>query len=48
MVQVIDQWKNRLQVKWSVFTYNFGWSDYVFLFDGGLQSAQWQFPSSGI
>jgi hypothetical protein len=43
----IKRWKNYWEMKWSTFTYNYGWSDYVFLFDGWVAKCAMAVPVIG-
>jgi hypothetical protein len=38
---------NHLRMKWTIFTYNYGWSQYVFLLDGWIAKAAMAVPIVG-
>jgi len=41
------QFSNKLETKWNVFSYNYCWSDYVFLFDGWIARIAMTVPIVG-
>jgi hypothetical protein len=47
MSQLIHNWKSYWQMRWSIFSYNYGWSDYVFLFDGWIAKCSMAVPVVG-
>src|SRR5262249_10862015 len=47
MKEVIEKWWNDLRFRWSIFLYNYAWSDYVFLFDGWIAKCAMAVPVVG-
>jgi hypothetical protein len=43
----LHRFASRLSVKWSTFVYNYGWADYVFLFDGWIAKCSMGVPIIG-
>ena len=44
---MIRKWIDDVQFRWSIFIYNFRWSDYVFLFDGWIANCSLAVPVIG-
>jgi hypothetical protein len=47
MRDAFERWLDYARMKWSIFRYNFGWSDYVFLFDGWVSKCAMAVPILG-
>jgi hypothetical protein len=43
----IERWASYWRIKWSAFDYNYGWSDYVYLFDGWVAKCAMAVPIIG-
>jgi hypothetical protein len=43
----IKRWTSYWQMKWQIFVYNYGWSRYVFLFDGWIARSAMAVPIVG-
>jgi hypothetical protein len=47
MKQFIERWTSYCRMEWSTFAYNYGWSKYVFLFDGWIAKCAMAVPIVG-
>jgi hypothetical protein len=47
MKGLIERLFDSLRFKWSIFAYNYCWSDYVFLFDGWVAKCAMAVPVAG-
>ena len=45
--ETVERWTSYWRSRWSSFDYNFGWSDYVFLFDGWVAKCAMAVPIIG-
>jgi hypothetical protein len=47
MNESLERWKNDWRMRWTTFDYNYGWSSYVFLFDGWIAKCAMAVPVVG-
>jgi hypothetical protein len=47
MNQIIERWANYVRMRWSTFSYNYCWSDYLFVFDGWIAKCAMAVPVVG-
>ncbi len=46
-MKIIDQWISYIQMRSRIFSYNYGWSKYVVLFDGWIAKCAMAVPFIG-
>ena len=46
--ETVERWTSYWRSRWSSFDYNFGWSDYVFLFDGWVAKCAMAVPAARL